>query len=141
MLFILYCSLIHVYTSAHLPYPKHYATLISVIFSKPYYALPGTLGTPMSQTVTLCPRLVFVSIIAPVLVNIECFHLLHIVTSVQMIDDLDQETADYPTGTRWCLCPRVLALMTASYLVPISIPSLICFLGNPPKFCMNIVIH
>ena len=27
----------------------------------------------MSQTVTLCPRLVFVSIVAPVLGNNECF--------------------------------------------------------------------
>ena len=37
-----------------------------------YYALPGILGTLMSQTVTLCPRLVFVSIVTLVFGNNEC---------------------------------------------------------------------
>ena len=38
------------------------------IFLISYYALPGILGTLMSQTVTLCPRLVFVSIVTIYLV-------------------------------------------------------------------------
>ena len=45
---------------------------ISVIFSMSYYAFPGILGTLMSQTVTLCPRLVFVSIVTLVFGNNEC---------------------------------------------------------------------
>ena len=75
MLFI-HLSFFHVHISTHLLYPKYYPTLISVIFLISYYALPGILGTLMSQTVTLCPRLFFVAIHGCLVFgNNECFPL------------------------------------------------------------------